>query len=201
MGQAPTSQAKPRGKDQLRPSNQEAWTLPSVVHTPSKFGHDACPVRRAEHSWRRSVLYANVFFAAWTGFRAGKKKKSGLQQHKDEILFISCFPCRPAQQEQSISQEGFQNTWRRSPPGLLSLFPLPLKEELTSDGNHCGGGGGGGSSTGVNLLCVVTFLVLWPSLALKSDDVVGVHICTDLHRAPEQRTLTPANADAREART
>ena len=46
MGQAPTSQARPRQTDHLRSSNFAARTLRSVEHTPSKSGHDPCPERR-----------------------------------------------------------------------------------------------------------------------------------------------------------
>ena len=43
--QDPTSQARPRDTDHLRPSNLVARTLYLVEHTPSKFGHDP-PLRR-----------------------------------------------------------------------------------------------------------------------------------------------------------
>ena len=48
MGQAPTSQARPRDADHLlvRPSNLAAKTLSLVEHTLSKLGGDPCPVRR-----------------------------------------------------------------------------------------------------------------------------------------------------------
>ena len=46
MGQAPTSQARPRDTDHLRPPNLAARTLSLVEHTLSKFGGDPCPVRR-----------------------------------------------------------------------------------------------------------------------------------------------------------
>ena len=45
MGQAPTSQSRPRDTDHLRPSNGAARTLSLVEHTLSKFGGDLCPVR------------------------------------------------------------------------------------------------------------------------------------------------------------
>ena len=47
LGQAPTSQARRRDTDHLRPSNLAARTLSLVGHTLSKFGGDPCPVRRA----------------------------------------------------------------------------------------------------------------------------------------------------------
>ena len=46
MGQAPTSQARPRDTDHLRPPNLAASTLGLVDYTLSKFGGDPCPVRR-----------------------------------------------------------------------------------------------------------------------------------------------------------
>ena len=46
MGEAPTSQARSRDTDHLRPSNLAARTLYLVEHTLSKFGGDPCPVRR-----------------------------------------------------------------------------------------------------------------------------------------------------------
>ena len=46
LGQAPTSQARPRDTDYLRPSNLAARALSLVEHTLSKFGRDPCPVRR-----------------------------------------------------------------------------------------------------------------------------------------------------------
>ena len=46
IDQAPTCQASPRDTDHVRPSNLAARNLLSVEHTPSKFGHGPCPVRR-----------------------------------------------------------------------------------------------------------------------------------------------------------
>ena len=46
MGQAPTSQARPRDTDHLRPPNLAAKTLRFVEHTLSEFGGDPCPARR-----------------------------------------------------------------------------------------------------------------------------------------------------------
>ena len=46
IGQAPTSQARPRDEDHLRPSNLAARTLSLVEHALSKFGGDPCPARR-----------------------------------------------------------------------------------------------------------------------------------------------------------
>ena len=43
---APTSRARRRDTELLRPSNLAARTLRSVEHTPSKFCRDPCPVRR-----------------------------------------------------------------------------------------------------------------------------------------------------------
>ena len=46
LGQAPTFQAGPRDTDYPRPSNLVTRTLRPAEHTPSKCGHDPCPVRR-----------------------------------------------------------------------------------------------------------------------------------------------------------
>ena len=46
IGQAPTSQARPRDADHLRPSNLAGRTINIVEHTISKFGGDRCPVNR-----------------------------------------------------------------------------------------------------------------------------------------------------------
>ena len=46
LGQAPTSQARSRNTDHLRPSNLAARTLSLVENTLSKFGGDPCPVRQ-----------------------------------------------------------------------------------------------------------------------------------------------------------
>ena len=46
MGEAPTSEARPRDTDRLRPSNLTARTVSLVEHTVYKFGVDPCPVRR-----------------------------------------------------------------------------------------------------------------------------------------------------------
>ena len=46
LGQAPTSQARPRDTDHLLPSNLAARTLRLVEHTLPKSGRDPCPARR-----------------------------------------------------------------------------------------------------------------------------------------------------------
>ena len=46
QGQAPTSQARPRYTEHLRPSNLAAKTLSLVEYTLSKFGDEPCAVGR-----------------------------------------------------------------------------------------------------------------------------------------------------------
>ena len=62
MGQAPTSQARPRDIHHLRPSNIAARTLRSVEHAP-KFGHDPWPVRRGLVAAVRCCVRKARFFS------------------------------------------------------------------------------------------------------------------------------------------
>ena len=63
LGQAPTSQARPRDTDHLRPSNFAARTLSLVEHTFSKFSGDPCPVRRVlSNSSYLSLCAKSTFF-------------------------------------------------------------------------------------------------------------------------------------------
>ena len=57
LGQAPTSQARPRDTD-LSPSNLAGTTLSFVEHTLTKFGGDPCPCE-ASNCGSGEVLYAN----------------------------------------------------------------------------------------------------------------------------------------------
>ena len=70
MGQAPTSQARPRDTDHLRPSNLAARTLSLVEHTLSKFGRDPCPVRRRLVAAVKCYLRKKRFFSCtWASNR------------------------------------------------------------------------------------------------------------------------------------
>ena len=60
MGDAPTSQARPRDTDQLQPSNLAGRSLSLVEHTLSNFGGDPYPVRRTRGSGE--VLRAKITF-------------------------------------------------------------------------------------------------------------------------------------------
>ena len=63
LGQAPTSQARPRDTD-LSPSNLAGTTLSFVEHTLTKFGGDPCPVRRviaaAVKSYMRNARFSRL---------------------------------------------------------------------------------------------------------------------------------------------
>ena len=90
MGQAPKLQARPRGTDQLRPSNLPARTLRSVEHTPSKFGHDSFEARTRGGS---QVLYAkNMFFSLCPGrlWKITREARAlcGFQHHKGETRLL-----------------------------------------------------------------------------------------------------------------
>ena len=70
MGQAPTSQARPRDTDHMRPSNSAARTLSFVEHTISKFGGDPCPVRRGlAAAGKCYVRKARFFLCVWAADR------------------------------------------------------------------------------------------------------------------------------------
>ena len=63
LGQVPTSQARPRDADHVRPSNLAARTLRPVEHTPSKFGHDPSPVRRGLVASVKCLCATSTFFS------------------------------------------------------------------------------------------------------------------------------------------
>ena len=65
LGQAPTSQARPRDTDHLRPSNLAARTLSLVEHTLSKFGGDPCPARRGITAAVKCYVRKARFFLCW----------------------------------------------------------------------------------------------------------------------------------------
>ena len=62
MGQAPTSQARPRYTDHVRPSNLAARTLSLVEHMLSKFGGDTYVACEARTHGSNEVLCANSTF-------------------------------------------------------------------------------------------------------------------------------------------
>ena len=63
LGQAPTSQARPRDINHLRPSNLAARTLHSVEHISSTFGYDPCPVRQGLVAAVKRCVRKARFFA------------------------------------------------------------------------------------------------------------------------------------------
>ena len=79
MGQAPTSQARSRDVDYLRPSHLAAGTLSLVKHALSKFGGEPCSVRRRLVAAVNEVLCArNTFFLAEAAFRNGPSLPTAL---------------------------------------------------------------------------------------------------------------------------
>ena len=93
MGQAPTSQAKPRDTDHLRPSNLAAGTLSLVEHTLSKFGDDPCPVRRGlAAAVKCYVRKARFFSLLLNRTKEARECCVGLNTTKGKTCFVSCFP-------------------------------------------------------------------------------------------------------------
>ena len=101
LGQAPTSQARSRDTDDLRPSNLTARALRSVEHTRSKFGHGPCPVRRGLVAAVRCCGRKTRFFAVRAGFVTEQEEPEpcvGFNTTKGKTCFVLCFPihhCRP----------------------------------------------------------------------------------------------------------
>ena len=93
MGQAPTSQARPRHTAHLRPSNLAARTLSLVEHTLSKFCRDPCPVRRGLVTALKCYVRKARFFCV------GDQKRSittdgiarGFQHDEGTSCFVCCF--------------------------------------------------------------------------------------------------------------
>ena len=90
--------------DHLRPSNFKlgARTLRSVEHTPSKFGHDLCRVRRGLVAAVKCCLRKTRFFAVRAGCGTERKKPEGLvrvstPQRGKPVLFsvFRSYNCRP----------------------------------------------------------------------------------------------------------
>ena len=91
MVQAPTSQARPRDKDHLRPSNLAARTLSLVEHTLSKFGGDPCPVKRGIAAVVKCyVRKAHFFRVCWTE-REKPEPCVGFNTTRDNLFcFLFC---------------------------------------------------------------------------------------------------------------
>ena len=104
LDQPPTSQARPRGNDHLRPSKLAARALRSVEHTPSKFAHDPCSVRRglvvAFKCCVRKARFSRCPDRLWNRTREARAL-CGFQRHKGENLLPGMFyvfrsrDCRP----------------------------------------------------------------------------------------------------------
>ena len=100
LGQALTSQARPRHTDHLRLSNLAARALRSVEHTPSKFSHDPCPVRRGLVAAVMCCVRKARFFRCpgrlWS--RTNEARASCGFQHRRKPVLFSVFLshyCRP----------------------------------------------------------------------------------------------------------
>ena len=95
LGQTPTSQARPRDTDHLRPSNLAARALRSVEHTPSKFGHDRWLVWRqlgaVVKSCVRKARFVRCPGRLWNRTREARVF-CGFQHHKGKTCFVFCFP-------------------------------------------------------------------------------------------------------------
>ena len=91
LGQAPTSQARPRDTDHLRPSNLAARTLSLVEHTLSKFGGDPCPVRRGIAGSGEVLCEKITFFRLLLNRTREARALCGFQHHKGENLFCFLF--------------------------------------------------------------------------------------------------------------
>ena len=94
LGQAATSQARARDTDHLRPSNLSARTLHLVEYTPSKFGHDPCPMRRglvaAVKCYVRKTRFLRCPPRLWNRTRE-TRALCGFQHHTGENLFCFLF--------------------------------------------------------------------------------------------------------------
>ena len=92
QGQAPTSQARPRDTDHLRPSNLAAMTLSLVEHTLYKFGDDWCPVRRGIAAAVKYYVRAQSTFSPLLLNRTREARAlCGFQNHKGVSCFVFCF--------------------------------------------------------------------------------------------------------------
>ena len=111
LAHAPTSQARTRDTDHLRPSNLAARTLRSVEHTPSKFGHDPCTVRRGIVAAVKCCVRKTRFFRC-PGRLLNRTREAralcGFQHHKGEKLLCFLF----------------------SDPTIVGLSPFPKRKTL-----------------------------------------------------------------------
>ena len=101
MAPAPTSQAKPRDTDHLRPSNLAARTLRSVEHAPSKFGYDPCLVRRGLVAAVTCCVRKNIYSPSGQVLEQNKRSQSlvwvSTPQMGKTLSFsvFRCQNCRP----------------------------------------------------------------------------------------------------------
>ena len=91
MGQAPTSQSRPRDTDHLRPSNLAARTLSLVEHALSKFSGDPCPVRRVlSNSSYLSLCAKSTFFPLLLNRTREARALCGCQHHEGVTCLVFC---------------------------------------------------------------------------------------------------------------
>ena len=97
MGQAPTSQARPRDTDHRRPSYLAARTLILVERTLSKFGVDPCPLRRGlAPAVKCYVRKTRVFLCRQRTEMTHHYRRhcSWFQYDEGNTCFVFCFPER-----------------------------------------------------------------------------------------------------------
>ena len=87
LGQAPTSQARPRDTDHLRPSNLAARTLSLVEHTLSKFGGDPCPLRRGLAAVVKCYVRKALLFRCCWSEREQPEPCEGFNTTKGKTFF------------------------------------------------------------------------------------------------------------------
>ena len=93
LGQAPTSQARPRDTDHPRPSNLGARTLSLVEHKISKFCRDPCPVRRGLVAAVKCHVRKESFLCSQRSETTHHHRRHGrrVSVRRREILFCFLF--------------------------------------------------------------------------------------------------------------
>ena len=95
MGQATTSQARPRDSDPLRPSNVAAKTFSLVEYTLSKFGGDPFPVRGGPMAAVKCYVRKSRFFLCRQRTEMThhyRRHCSRVSVRRREYLFCVLFP-------------------------------------------------------------------------------------------------------------
>ena len=118
----------------VRPSNLAARTLRSVEHTPSKFSHDPCPVRRGLVAAVKCCVRKARFFRCpgrlWNKTREARAL-CGFQHHKGEKKIVFCFPIP---QLSALGQQlSYQKTENKTDFPFIVL--KPASSAVGSDGS------------------------------------------------------------------